>query len=62
MPNNVDIFGGIIAMIALWTFTYAMFFQIIPAVDEWEKANAYPFGYHCQVWNTCDFVKMKGTK
>jgi hypothetical protein len=51
MTREFKVFTG---MLILWAFSYGLFFQAIPAIDNWERVNHYPLGLHCELWNTCN--------
>jgi hypothetical protein len=40
-------------LMILLAASYGWFFHSIPAIGEWERANSYPLGLHCELWSTC---------
>jgi len=54
MTIELKIFAS---LLILWAFSYGLFFHTIPAIDNWERANGYPLGLHCEFWNTCKELK-----
>ena len=43
----------IMGMLLFYSVAYVTFFHGIPAIDQWERVNDYPFGLLCEFWNNC---------
>ena len=41
------------SLLVLVSFSFLTLAYALPAIDQWERDNGYPYGKICEVYNTC---------